>query len=84
MLKKVKSSSFDIGDDGAKSLAGALGDFLSGGKRRESAARRLREAESLRSRYRVLVRRKEDGWVEIELRASHLFRSSILAHCLPS
>jgi serine/threonine-protein kinase len=50
----------------ASELAGALGDFLSGGRRRESAARRLREAESLRSRYRVLVRRKEDGWVELD------------------
>ena len=51
----------DAGD-----LATALGDFLSGGKRHDAAARRLREAESLRSRYRVLVRRKEDGWVELD------------------
>ncbi len=51
----------DAGD-----LATALGDFLSGGKRQDAAARRLREAESLRSRYRVLVRRKEDGWVELD------------------
>ncbi len=50
----------------AGDLASALGDFLSGGKRQDAAARRLREAESLRSRYRVLVRRKEDGWVELD------------------
>ena len=50
----------------AGDLAAALSGFLSGGKRQDAAARRLREAESLRSRYRVLVRRKEDGWVELD------------------
>jgi eukaryotic-like serine/threonine-protein kinase len=50
----------------ASDLATALSDFLSGGKRQDAATRRLREAESLRSRYRVLVRRKEDGWVELD------------------
>jgi len=50
----------------AGELARALGEFLSGGKRQDAALRRLREAESLRSRYRVLVRRKEDGWGELD------------------
>jgi len=50
----------------AGELADALGEVLAGGKRHDAAARRLREAESLRSRYRVLVRRKEDGWVELD------------------
>ncbi len=52
----------------AGQLATELGDFLSGGKRQDAAAQRLREAESLRSRYRVLVRRKEDGWVDLDAR----------------
>jgi len=48
----------------ASELASELGDFLAGGRRREAASRRLREAESLRARYRVLARRKEEAAVE--------------------
>jgi serine/threonine-protein kinase len=41
-------------------LATALQDWVAGGRRRESAARRLREAESMRSRHRALEERCRD------------------------
>jgi len=42
----------------ATELADALGEWQSGARRKEAASRRLREADSMRSRYQVLVGRK--------------------------
>jgi eukaryotic-like serine/threonine-protein kinase len=43
----------------ARDLADALGSWLAGGRRRETARRRLREAESMRSRYKTLSDRRQ-------------------------
>jgi len=42
----------------AGDLADALGGWLAGGRRRETARRRLREAESMRTRYKTLSDRR--------------------------
>lgn len=41
----------------ASELAQAISEYLGGGRRREAAARRLREAEGMQARYRTLVTR---------------------------
>jgi serine/threonine-protein kinase len=43
----------------ATEVAEALGRFLAGGRRREIARRRLREAEAMRARYKTLAQRRK-------------------------
>jgi len=49
----------------ATELATALSEWQSGARRRESASRRLREADAMRSRYQVLVGRKRGAITQL-------------------